>query len=117
VTYSCLTGNAQIAGVWLRLFEISGDTRYLSAALKLNDYLKSTQDLNAFHPGVRGGIKGSQPIWGRYTPGAYVNWGAKFLADSLILEGKVMAKFEAAVLRGERLGPGDLDAPELSGQL
>src|SRR5207247_4242814 len=70
-TYSCLTGNAQIAGVWLRLFEITRDTRFLSAALKLNDYVKSTQQLRALQRGIRGGIKGSKPILRQYT---YVNY-------------------------------------------
>lgn len=106
--YSCLTGNAQIARVWLRLFQITRDTRFLSAALKLNDYVKSTQRLNALHPGIRGGIKGSQPISGRYTPYTYVNWSAKFMADSLMLEAEIMETFEASVLRGEHLGPDDL---------
>jgi uncharacterized protein YyaL (SSP411 family) len=106
-SFSCLTGNAQIAGVWLRLFELTRDTRFLSAALKLNDFVKATQQVRSLHPAIRGGIKGSQPIWGRYTPYTYVSWGAKFFADSLMLEGRVMAKFEAAVLSGERLGPGD----------
>ncbi len=111
-TFSCLTGNAQIAGVWLQLFAITKDSRFLSAALKLNDYVKSTQQLNSLHPGIRGGIKGSQPISGRYTPYTYVNWGAKFVADTLMLEDKIMAKFEAAVLRGEHLGPDDLQEAE-----
>jgi hypothetical protein len=106
--YSCLTGDAQIAGIWLQLFEITQDTRYLSAALKLNDYVKSTQSLNSLHPGIRGGIKGSQPIWGSYTPYTFINWGAKFFADSLMLEKRVMAEFEAAVERVELLGPRDL---------
>jgi len=55
-------------------------------------------------------VKGSQPIFGRYTPGVYVNWGAKFLADSLMLEEQVMEEFERAVRKGERLGPGGLGA-------
>ena len=59
-------------------------------------------------------MKGSQPIFGRYTPGVYVNWDAKFLADSLMLEEQVMEEFERAALRGERLGPGDLlEQPQL----
>jgi hypothetical protein len=40
----------------------------------------------------------------------YVNWGAKFLADSLMLEEQVMEEFERAALRRERLGPGGLEA-------
>jgi uncharacterized protein YyaL (SSP411 family) len=89
--YSCLTGNAQIAGVWLRLFELTQDKRYLDGAIKLNQSVKATQRLRSLHPGVRGGVKGSQPISGRYTPYTYINWGAKFLADSLMLEDRILA--------------------------
>jgi uncharacterized protein YyaL (SSP411 family) len=113
-TYSCLTGDAQIAGVWMKVYETTRDTRFLNAALKLNDYVKSTQSLRASHGGVRGGVKGSQPIFGRYTPFVYVNWAAKFLADSLMLEERLMAAFERAALNGEPLGPGDLEAPSVS---
>src|SRR5262249_56183563 len=91
-----LAGNAEIAGLWLKLFEVAGDTRFLNAALKLNDFVKASQNLNSLHSGVRGGVKGSQPISGRYTPFTYVNWGAKFLADSLMLEERVMADVEQA---------------------
>jgi uncharacterized protein YyaL (SSP411 family) len=84
--YSCLTGNAQIAGVWLRISRTTGDDGYRHAAVKLNDWVKGTQSLTALHAGVRGGVKGSQPIMGRYSPFLFINWGAKFLADSLMLE-------------------------------
>jgi hypothetical protein len=96
-SYSCLTGNAQIAGVWLRLFEEGQDVRYLNAALKLNDYVKACQSLSAIHPAVRGGVKGSQPFFGGYAPYTFVNWGAKFLADSLMLEERAMDAFERSV--------------------
>lgn len=97
-SYSCLTGNAQIAGVWLKLFQENQDMRYLNAALKLNDYTKSAQNLTSVHDGIRGGIKGSQPIHGKYTPFIFVNWGAKFFADTLMLEERVMHDFEKKVL-------------------
>jgi hypothetical protein len=84
--YSCLTGDAQIAGVWLQIYGRTGEPRYLAAARRLNDYVKGTQRLRALNRGIRGGVKGSQPIWGRYTRFAYLNWAAKFLADSLMLE-------------------------------
>jgi hypothetical protein len=96
--YSCLTGNAQIAGIWLRLFQTTRDMRFLNAALKLNDFVKGTQNLRSAHSGIRGAVKGSQPLHGRYTPFTFVNWGAKFLADSLMLEEKVMAEFEQSIL-------------------
>lgn len=106
--YSCLAGDAQVAGVWLQVFRATKDTRFLSSALKLSDFVKASQNLRSFHPGVRGGVKGSQPISGKYQRYTYVNWGAKFLADTLMLEEKLMIEFEQAVVRGDRLGPGDI---------
>ena len=100
--YSCLTGDAQIAGTWLRLFEETGDVRYLNGALKLSDYVKGTQGVHVLNPGIRGGVKGSHPIAGSYTPFTYVSWGAKFLADSLMLEERLMAALERELLAGQR---------------
>jgi uncharacterized protein YyaL (SSP411 family) len=93
-SYSCVTGDAQMAGVWLRLYETYHDTRFLNAALKLNDYVKGTQALWSVHPGIRGGVKGSQPLHGHYMPFVFINWGAKFLADSLMLEERIMANVQ-----------------------
>lgn len=101
--YSCLTGDAQIAGVWLKHYEITGDARFLNAALKLDDYAKSTQNIASLHVGIRGGIKGSQPLNGKYTPFIFPNWAAKFFADTLMSEEKVMKNFEKKVLSGENL--------------
>lgn len=96
--FSCLTGNAQIAGAWLKLFQTTKDMRFLNSALKLNDYTKSTQNIKSKHGGIRGGIKGSQPIYGKYTPFIFVNWGAKFFADTLLREENVMLEFEKTIL-------------------
>jgi len=85
-TWSCLTGDAQTAVVWLRLFELTRYEKYFRAAQRMNRYLCSTQDLSAADPGVRGGIKGSQPISAEYGAYEYLNWAAKFFADSLMLE-------------------------------
>lgn len=85
-TYSCLTGNAQVAGVWLRLHRERPGLGFGRAAMALNSYVKATQLLGTDNADVRGGIKGSQPIFGRYTPLTFVNWGAKFFADALMLE-------------------------------
>lgn len=41
VKWSCLTGNAQISIIWLSLYQITTDNKYLSAAKKANKYLKS----------------------------------------------------------------------------
>jgi len=89
--WSCLTGDAQTAIVWLRLYEVIGNPGYLRAAQRMNRYVSTTQDLTASDPGIRGGIKGSQPITAEYGAYEYLNWAAKFFADALILELKVTA--------------------------
>jgi hypothetical protein len=84
--WNCLTGDAQTAIVWVRLYETTGEERYLRAAQRMNRYLSSTQDLSSPDHGIRGGIKGSQPIWGEYGSYEYLNWAAKFFADAVMLE-------------------------------
>lgn len=86
--YSCLTGNAQIALVLLRLNEIYGVQKYLETAQYLNRFLCQCQDLRKNSP-VRGAISGSYPIWGNYQRFAFPNWAAKFFIDALLLERKL----------------------------
>jgi hypothetical protein len=93
--FTCLTGNAQMSCVWLRLFEVTGDLRYINAALKMNEMLK--QLIPARGPqGIFGGVSGSYPIWGRYQPLRYISWGNKFLADALLLELRLTRSFAAS---------------------
>lgn len=83
-SYSCLTGDAQITLLWLRLFELTHKQAYYDGAVKLNNYIKSTQHLHHLCKGIKGGVKGSQPIYGKYDPYSYINWAAKFFVDSLL---------------------------------
>src|SRR5258708_1193116 len=92
--FACLTGNAQMSCVWLRLFEVTGDLRYLNAALKMNEMLKQLLPVNGRRGGVGGGA-GSYPIWGAYQPMRFISWGCKFLADALMLEQRLTREFEA----------------------
>ena len=92
--FTCLTGNAQMSCVWLRLFEVTNDLRYLNAALKMNEMLKQSIELRG-RRGVAGGVAGSYPIWGAYQPLRYISWGCKFLADALMLELRLTKWFEA----------------------
>jgi len=84
--YSCLTGNVQMAMVWLKLYFMHHEARFLNAAVELIDQVKATQSFDSTNPGIRGGIAGSYPIWGRYLPYAYLNWSAKFFADAMMLK-------------------------------
>jgi hypothetical protein len=92
--FACLTGNAQMSCVWLRLFEVTDDLRYLNAALKMNEMLKQSLTLKG-GVGVTGGVAGSYPIWGAYQPMRFISWGCKFLADALLLERRLTVRVEA----------------------
>ena len=95
-TFSCLTGNVQLAIVMMKLYRESDDPRLFNAALKLNDHVKSTQDFGSRNPGIRGAIAGSYPLWGAYQRFAWPNWAAKFFVDALLLQEAIMADLEAA---------------------
>ncbi|MGH7396395.1 MAG: hypothetical protein ACRELW_02565 [Candidatus Rokuibacteriota bacterium] len=84
--YSCLTGNAQISAQWLRLYSVNRDAALLDGARRANRFLKSLQYCAGANLNVRGAIKGSHPIWGRYLFGTYPNWAAKFFMDALLME-------------------------------
>ena len=85
----CLTGDAQASVVFLRLFEITKDKSYKNAAIRINNHLKKKQDLNSINKGIKGGVKGSYPIYGGYQAFNYCSWAAKFLIDALLLEEKL----------------------------
>ena len=93
--WSCLTGDAQTAIVWLRLHQLTQESRYLEAAVRINRFVSATQDLGAGDPGVRGGVPGSHPISGDYMTDAYPNWAAKFLADALMCELRIVSGLPA----------------------
>jgi Prenyltransferase and squalene oxidase repeat len=93
--FACVTGNAQMSCVWLRLFEVTGDLRYLNAALKMNEMLKQLVPVRG-RRGIAGGVSGSYPVWGRYQPLRYISWGCKFFVDSLLLEHRLTRSFEAS---------------------
>lgn len=96
--FTCVTGNAQMSCVWLRLYEMTGDLRYLNAALKINEMLKQLIP-HSGGKGIVGGVSGSFPAWGRYQPLRYISWGCKFFADALMLEQRLARSFEMSFPR------------------
>jgi hypothetical protein len=84
VEWACLTGCAQIAGVFLRMNKETGIPEYLEAGRKLLGFVCFTQDLRAGFPGVDGGIRGSYPFQGEYGQWCVLNWATKFFCDSLM---------------------------------
>jgi hypothetical protein len=81
---SCLTGNCQMALLWLRFYDLSGETFYLDAARKAIAFVAAAQNLRTSNLNVRGAIAGSYPIYGRYERFKYPNWAAKFFVDALL---------------------------------
>jgi len=85
VDRSCLTGSVQIACCCFLLYDETGERRYRDAALALNQFVRRTVRLDA-PADIRGGVKGSFPVSGRYGAYEYLNWAAKFLVDAMQLE-------------------------------
>jgi hypothetical protein len=88
-SHECVTGNAQLGGVWLRLFQLTSDPRFANAGLKALD-IASGQQYRGPARAIDGAVPGSFPIYGRYAPMQFPNWAAKFLADSLMLRADVL---------------------------
>jgi hypothetical protein len=95
VRWSCLTGMAQLS-ILLRRFarydEGRGDQgvgrvgAYRATATRLNDFLCRAQDTSSKNPGLRGGVRGSFPIFGSYGQWRVLNWATKFFVDALLIE-------------------------------
>jgi hypothetical protein len=82
---TCLTGDAQMAVCWLRLYQHTGESIYRDAAHHALHFVASTQYLDVCWAPVQGAIAGSWPMQGRYEHWAYPNWAAKFFLDGLLL--------------------------------
>jgi hypothetical protein len=81
--YECVTGIAQLAGIWLRLYQLTDEPRLRDAGVDALGLAVSRQSSVDWGP-VRGAVPGSFPIYGRYAPLQYPNWATKFLVDSLL---------------------------------
>ena len=86
--YCCLTGNCQFAIVWAKLFDRTANEGYQRAVIRALDFVMRCQDIHTVNQDVRGAIKGSQPIWGRYAPLTFPNWPAKFFVDAMLLRNR-----------------------------
>ncbi len=102
-TWACLTGTAQIAHCWLLMYQFTGGQRYAKAAYAGNRFVRRTVAIDGA-PNARGGVKGSFPVDGHYGRYEYLNWAAKFLADSLMLEQTVQAEVAQILRDGDSSG-------------
>lgn len=82
--WSCLTGEAQMANNWMRLYHVTGEAHWLEPVPAVLSFLKKTQNRNSADPGLRGGIKGSAPLTGAYGRWQVLSWATKYFADALL---------------------------------
>ena len=92
VSWSCLTGDAQISIIWSRLYQVTGESKYPDCVARVNGYLKNVQLLRTDNPDIHGGISGSDPVHGEYGRFEILNWAVKFFIDALLLELSVKGK-------------------------
>lgn len=83
--WSCLTGTVQIAACWLLLDAMLKRPDYRDAATRAIAFVRRTIQLHD-ESGVSGGVRGSFPVDGGYTPFQYPNWAAKFFIDAQLME-------------------------------
>lgn len=81
--YRCLTGEAQMAIIWFKIYQKNRDGRFLNAALKILDSLSKEIPKNNFIL-KRGGLPGSKPYYGKYMKLRQPNWASKFYIDAVI---------------------------------
>jgi hypothetical protein len=86
VSWSCLTGSAQLAIVGYRLTALGRSERYAAASDRLLGFLKGLQRRETGSADIDGALAGSYPIFGGYMAGGYPNWATKYLLDALMLE-------------------------------
>jgi hypothetical protein len=84
--FSCLTGNAQLAIIFFKLYKITGDNIYLNTGSNINKCMLSRQEMRVKNINILGGMAGSYPVWGEYIHYMYPNWASKFFTDSLLIE-------------------------------
>ncbi|MBF0342076.1 MAG: terpene cyclase/mutase family protein [Magnetococcales bacterium] len=82
--YACLTGVAQMCGIWTRAWHLTGEEPFRIAADRGIGFLKRNHIISGQQDPADGGIAGSLPFWGAYSRFEYPNWAAKFFADALM---------------------------------
>ncbi len=99
VEWSCLTGQAQMCSVWLRLAAITGREAWSEPVSRVLDFVASTQNTSSRDPGLRGGIAGSAPIWGNYGRYEILSWATKFFVDALVRDERRRGRTDRPVPR------------------
>jgi hypothetical protein len=106
-SWSCLTGNVQIAHSLFILYDETGHAPYRDQAYGLNRAVRRTLRIDDPDE-TRGAVKGSFPIDGDYGKFEYQNWATKFAIDSYTAEADLRARELAIERKPGGVNSGDL---------
>lgn len=87
-----VAGDAQSAAFFHRLYLATADAKFLRAGVDLDHGVKARHSLTSSHAGVRGGVKGSQPVFARFARYTFPSAGAAVFADALMLEAAALRR-------------------------
>ncbi len=82
--------------VWLRLFEVTGEGKWLGPVPAALRFLKSTQNRLSKNLGLRGGIKGCAPFGASYCRHQVLGRSTSLFAEALMRHDR--AKVESPVI-------------------
>ncbi len=91
--FECLTGYCQLAIIWLKIFRLDNDYRFVNGALKAIDRVSYFLPKYTFIK-KKGGVPGSYPFYGKYMFMRQPNWATKFFIDAILLEEEVLDEIE-----------------------
>ena len=83
---SCLTGNAQLAYLYMAMGHHLNKKYYIEAGNKILETLKSVQIFDSNDENVHGAVPGCFPFYYGYCQGTFPNWATKFYADALMMK-------------------------------
>jgi hypothetical protein len=90
------TGHAQLAIMWLKIYNKYDDLRYLNASLKILDRVSLLIPCYTFIK-RKGGVPGSYPFWGKYMIFRQPNWATKFFIDAILLEDEALKSLKRSL--------------------
>jgi uncharacterized protein YyaL (SSP411 family) len=90
VSWTNTTANSQMAVIWFRLAQATGDRSWAEAGRKVNRFNQSLHELDGKDPGIRGALRGSYPGHVGYGSYCYMNWTQKFFLDALLAEARAV---------------------------
>ena len=101
-SFRCLTGEFQTAISFYRYAMLSSKRGYQVTA---DEILERALEGSAFSAGTppvrRGGVWGSEPIYGSYQPWTQISWGAKFLIDAVLAAEECGRPVSELIRKGE----------------